>query len=241
MAKIEFYANISNIASTGNPTLINHSAGSGVGFYGAAYGISVPVGEYQDTTFVTNANGTAIDQYALNNTKYTSISGVTGFGGAVDNRKMPNYWAPLNIRFTHSEAVRVQNCKLRIFDRLDIAKQASGVTTKVYEVRHPNASSSTSGLVHRGISDVTAHAWKEFDPTEAMSDMLFTSSPGISGLNTSAGEIVPSTEASFTSWTTNQGAAHQSLRHDWYASLSASPDSIGSKTSYGLYFTCEYL
>jgi hypothetical protein len=238
MAEIKFYANIDGIASTGNPTLINHAAGSGIGFYGASYGISVPVGEYQDTTYVTNANGTATDEYALQNTKYVSVSGLDGVGGANANRKTPNYWAPLNIRFTHNEAVRVQNCKLRIFDRLDIENQASGVTTQIYEIRHPNASTSASGLAHRGIAN---HSWQTFDPEDNMFDMAFTSSPGASGLNTIAGETVPSGEGGFVSWVTAEGAAHESTRHDWYVALSASPDSIGSKTNYGLYFTCEYL
>ena len=154
------------------------------------------------------------------------------------NRNVPNYYAPLKISFIHDTAVRVQNCKLRIFDRNDIANMASGVVTKVYEVRHPNGSTSASGLAHRGISN---HGWVEFDPAEAMFDMILTSSPGLSGLNTSAGEVVPATEASFTSWITQLGAAHQSTRHDWFLMISASPDSIGSKTNYAAYFTCEYL
>lgn len=239
MAEIKFYANNVNAAWNTTPGLINHDAGSGLGFYGAGYGISVPVSEYQDSTWVTNQNGTATDQFQLGNTKYKSISGVSYNAGAdLVNRMMPNYNVPLNVRFTHSEAVRVQNCKLRIFDRANIANQASGVTTKVYEARHPNGSTSVSGLAHRGISN---HAWQEFDPEDDMFDMTFTSSPGVSGLNTTAGETVPSGEAGFTSWTTQEGAAHQSTRHDWYVALSASPDSIGSKTNYGLYFTCEYL
>ena len=239
MASIKFYANIAGIASTGDPTLINHGAGSGLGLFGAGYGISVPVSQYQDSTWVTNANGTASDQYQLNNTKYTSISGVSFNGGAeMPTRNVPNYYAPLKISFQHSSAVRVQNCKLRIFDRNDIGQMASGVVTQVYEVRHPNGSTSASGLAHRGIGN---HGWVEFDPTEQMFDMILTSSPGLSGLNTVAGEVVPATESAFTSWSTQLGAAHQSTQHDWYLMLSASPDSIGSKTNYAAYFTCEYL
>ncbi len=132
----------------------------------------------------------------------------------------------------------MQNCKLRIFDRNDITRQASGVTTMVYEVRHPNGSESASGLLHRGVA---THNWKEFDPTENMTDLDLTASPGVSGLNTSAGDPNPATQYAFTSWLTNEGAAHESTVHDWYVALSASPDTIGSKTQYGLYFTCEYI
>jgi len=239
MASIKFYANIAGIAATGDPTLINHGAGSGLGLFGAGYGISVPVGQWQESTWVTNANGTATDQYQLNNTKFTSVSGVSFNGGAeIQNWKVPNYYAPLKLSFVHDTAVRVQNCKLRIFDRNDITQPASGVTTKVYEVRHPNGSTSASGLAHRGINN---HSWVEYDAMGPMFDMILTSSPGLSGLNTVAGETVPANESGFISWNTQLGAALQSNKHDWYLMLSSSPDSIGSKTNYAAYFTCEYL
>jgi len=239
MASILFYANIVTAGPTDQPTLINNGAGSGLGLFGAGYGISVPVDAYQQSTWVTNANGTASDQYQLGNTMYTSISGMSYNGGSeIQNVNIPNYYAPLKISFQNDTAVRVQNCKLRIFDRNDINNMASGVVTQVYEVRHPNGSTSASGLAYRGI---TGHAWQEFDPVESMFDMILTSSPGVSGLNTSASEVLPSAQFGFTNWLTNSGAALQSTQHDWYIALSASPDSIGSKTNYALYFTCEYL
>ena len=112
----------------------------------------------------------------------------------------------------------------------------------MYEVRHPHPTegdnANLGALDHRGIA---THDWYEFDPTEAMTDMSITSSPGLSGLNTVAGETLASGDGIYLNWLTNEGAAHESIRHDWYLALSASPDSIGSKTDYGLYFTCEYL
>ena len=33
----------------------------------------------------------------------------------------------------------------------------------------------------------------------------------------------------------------QYTQHDWYVGISASPDSVGSKTLYGLYVELEYL
>ena len=45
-----------------------------------------------------------------------------------------------------------------------------------------------------------------------------------------------------TKTTTNTfGGTGLAQRHTWYAALSASPLSIGSKTSYGLYVSLEYL
>jgi hypothetical protein len=238
MADIKFYANI--IAVSGDGELINHSAGSGIGFYGSTHGVSVPVGSQQTTTYVTDSLG--VNQGSrLNNTAMATMgSGVTkgtisiNSATAVDLDKLPNYLCPLNIRFTHSEPVRVQNCKLRIFDRNNIANHASGVVTYVYEARHPATVQTVTNLSHRGRSETS---WYEFDPATSMSDMTFTPSPGASGKNTTVSDSSSPT----LGFSTTDGSSHQSSRHDWYLALSSEPVTIGSKTQYGLYFTAEYL
>jgi len=53
MAEIKFYG---NILANDADKLIAHTAGSGLGFFGSTFGISVPVGSQQLTTWVTNAN-----------------------------------------------------------------------------------------------------------------------------------------------------------------------------------------
>jgi len=261
MATITFHANghRTQYASAYNtdPSLIQHTQGSGIGFYGAGFGLSVPVLQYQDSSYVTNEDGTS-SGVKLNNTKYTSISGIQANGTSVvqETSGIPNWYAPLNIRFTHTDAVATQNCKIRIFDRSSIANHASGVTTKVLEIRHPhptegwkqgatNAAGSGS-LQHRGIAN---WGWFEFDPADGGTppDMTLTPSPGQSGLNTVDGDPLPSANIAgggadgYINWLTKEGASHQARRHDWYLALSASPQSIGSKTDYGLYFTLEYL
>ena len=237
MAEIKFYANIKD--QSGDGELINHAAGSGIGFYGNGFGISVPVGAKQTTTFVTNAIGTNQGPQ-LNNTAFVtsgnlSTKGTVSVNGlsAIDLDKLPNYLCPLNIRFTHTEPVRVQNCRLRIFDRNNINNHASGVVTYVYESRHPATVQSVANLSHRSRSETS---WYEFDPVDAMTDMPFTASPGASGKNTN-------TQDSNTSlgYISQEGVTHQSTRHDWYLALSSEPVTVGSKTQYGLYFTLEYL
>ena len=74
-----------------------------------------------------------------------------------------------------------------------------------------------------------------------MVDLTLTPGPSFSGLNTSADEALDDTVGIYTNWQSNSGEAVRSLRHDWYVALSASPESIGSKTDFGLYFTLEYL
>ncbi len=253
MAVITFHANNNNIypsSPSTPPDLIGHTSGSGLGFFGGGFGISVPVNSYQSSTYVTNANGTASGVRCSNlgfvdeapfNTSGVSIQGssTTGTSG------VPNIAAPLNIRFEHPEGVRVQNCKLRIFDRNDISNHASGVTTQVYEVRHPhpvegvNFGSDKGPLKHRGVPD--QHSWTQFADGFSMADMTLTPGPGPSGLNTSADEILATGDGTYTNWIAQSGESCRSTRHDWFVGLAASPDSIGSKTDFGLYFTLEYL
>tara|TARA_B100000497_G_scaffold110149_1_gene129367 strand:- start:654 stop:1388 length:735 start_codon:yes stop_codon:yes gene_type:complete len=244
MATITFHSN--NFA--GNALdLIDHNAGSGIGFFGDSIGLSVPITTYQNSTYVTNSNGTSTDGQKLSNTKYASTSGAFHNNSATESdlRAMPNYWAPLNVRFTHTDAVATQNAQMRIFNRSDIDVHATDVVTKVYEVRHPNpddghdTAGSTYALDHRGVDfGVSAHTWKEFDPADTMSALVCTSSPGVSGNN---GNSTDAGRTQGNNWTSTSGTALRSMQHDWYLALSASPVTIGSKTDFGLYFTLEYL
>lgn len=239
MAEIKFYANINGNSSSADGELINHSAGSGIGFYGSNFGVSVPIGTRQSTTFVTNSTG-ASQGSQLNNTKMVSSGDISTKGtvslngaSAIDLDKLPNYLCPLNIRFNHTEPVRVQNCKLRIFDRNNVANHASGVVTYVYEARHPSNLQSVVNLSHKGRSP---DSWYEFDSLDAMTDMPFTPSPGVSGTNSNTQDTNPN-----LGYLTQNGSLHESTRHDWYVALSSEPVTVGSKTQYGLYFSLEYL
>jgi len=250
MAEIKFYA---NLPGGNSQTLIDHTQNSGIGFYGSSFGVSVPIGQVQSTTFVTDANGVA-QGVPLNNTQYANDNDnrnqAPGKVIAADNgtsplslNNLPNYLCPLNVRFTHTESVRVQNCKLRIFDRTDINNHASGVVTYVYEARHPLVLTSAENLSHKAPGRAS-DTWVVFDPALAMADMAFTNSPGTSGLNTlSTDTSLDSYYAAngISSTAYKLGSAHRSLRHDWYVALSSEPITIGSKTQYGLYFSVEYL
>jgi hypothetical protein len=204
---------------------IYEMAGSGLGFYGSgSFGAAVRVGEFQDNTYITDSTG-AIQGPLVNNVKYVHpYSGLVSPGNALALNDIPNYLAPLNVRFTNDTPVKVQNAQLRIFDRSNINAPASGVTTYAAELVHPWNTSQPTGPLGSG-STTWSHLGGSggliggvtYDPPLAMK-----ASPGVSGLSPS-------------------GSATVSAQHDWYVALSASPDSVGSKLQYGLYFSCEYL
>ena len=189
--------------------------GSGIGFYGSNFGNSVEIGtnSYQQTTFLTDPNGVSNFGQINNITWVNTNSGlINSATSGVYLTQIPNYLATLNIRFTHSAPVRTQNAKVRIYDRSNINNPASGVTTKVATIVH-NAVAQTN----TGSGDST---WRTPAGSSVIVDLW--TSPGYSGLSPS-------------------GQSSMDIRHDWYLAISASPDSIGSKTLYGLYASLEYL
>jgi len=185
---------------------------SGLGFFGSSFGASVEVAQYQDTTWITNSTG-ATQGPQVNNIKWTHpSSGSINGAASVNLNQVPNYLATLNIRFSHDTAVRTQNAKVRIFDRSNINNPASGVTTKFAEIIHTETTQTATG------SGDTS--WLTPTGSSVIVDMV--SSPGLSGYSPN-------------------GPGTQDKTHDWFTAISASPDSVGSKTLYGLYFQVEYL
>ena len=205
MAAINFFA--------GENFVINDLSGSGLGFFGGGFGFSVEVGAWQDATFITSANGTSQGPQVDNIKFLNAGSGIINTAGSgIGLTSIPNYQGTLNIRFTHSSAVKTQNAKLRIYDRSNIINAASGVTTKVAELIHPDIIQNNNGS-----GDTT---WNTPAGSAVIMDLV--ASPGMSGQRPNGSET-------------------SADRHDWYTAISASPDSIGAKTLYGLYVELEYL
>lgn len=204
MAQIDFYAAGYNLN------------GSGLGFFGSGFGASVAVGSYQDTTYITNSTGTVQGQQ-VNNIKYQNTASgiVNSASSGIPLTSMSNDNATLNIRFTHSSAVKAENVRLRIYDRSNINNNPSGVTAKVAEIIHPYTVQTNVGS-----GDTT---WST--PMGSSSVVTLANSPTASGFLAGNG--------------TNSTAI--SVQHDWYIALSESPDSIGSKTLNGLYVSLEYI
>lgn len=211
MAEVNFYANPSS-------TEFNLKiSGSGLGFYGSSgFGGAVQVGDFNSHTYITDPNGVIQGAEAMNVKWLSSGSGILGqVSSGVALLNIPNYQSTLMIKFTNTTAVQVENAEVRIYDRSNIANPASGVTCKVCEIIHPSILQSETGS-----GDAT---WISAAGDDVV--VPLANSPGVSGLYAGDGSSSTRTD----------------LEHSWFLGISASPDSVGSKTQFGLYFSCEYL
>ena len=191
---------------------------SGIGFFGASFGTSVQVGQYQDSSYICASDGTS-EQAQLTNCKYDTVtSGVIVNGDvAVSPSAVAINSGTLNIRFTYDNAVKTHNCELRIFDRTTITNGATGVTTQVVQICNGGSGVSSSGTAEAPASHT---GW--IAPSGSGVTVALLSSAGSGGLSPT-------------------GVDTEDDRHDWYVGLSATPLSIGAKEAFGLYVQLEYL
>ncbi len=213
-AAIDFFVGLGGEASGVDIT------GSGIGFYGASFGSSVQVGQYQDTSFTTNSTGSVNGGQVDNNKYQGDVSGVSNNGGSVIHISgLPLESGTVNVRFTNGTAVKTQNGEARIFDRTLIDSGASGVTTQVAQlVNGGSGVEPTTGTAQTW--DSGEDGWQQL--AGSGTTMTLLNSPGSGGASVSGDDT-------------------QDTRHDWYLALSGSPDSTGSKTLYGLYIALEFL
>ena len=117
-----------------------------LGFFGSNFGFSIRVGEFNNTSFRTNSNGTT-NGGALPNTRFANVSGA--FVGseltATELLEIDNSEATLNILLTTDATIQTQNSKLRAFDRVDINANPSGVVIRAAEIAKDQALVRGSG------------------------------------------------------------------------------------------------
>ncbi len=145
------------------------------GFFGSAFGFSIRVGEFNNTSFRTNSNGTT-DGGALPNVRFANTSG--GFVGseltATELLEIDNTESTIKIILTTDAAIQTQNSKLRAFDRVDIDANPSGVIIRAAEVRKDQSIVRGSGdtnwtviagsgnvlsLADQTTADFVSHSW----------------------------------------------------------------------------------
>ena len=191
MAEIQFQLLKNN---NGTPS-VRTLSGSGLAFFGATAGSSVQIGNYQDTTYVSNGDGSSYTD-ASNNIKFqktaTYPSGKCTLeatpGSPYENglTGVRTFYGSLGIEFGHTSQVNIQNCQLRIYDRSNVNYPASGVSTKVGELVNFNGSTFDSQGADNGLgSDAQGSGdlwwWGEPWPSEyIVSDKhYYTNSVGV--------------------------------------------------------------
>lgn len=205
MAEITFWA--------GEGTNIANLSGSGLGFYSdSGFGYSVPVGVYNGRTFITDSTGTARGPEVDNN-KFAGVSTVIigQAGSGINLRQLPNYQSTLNVRFSHTSPVQVQNAKVYGYDRVSKNNNPSGVNLYAAQIIHPDVTQVMNGS--------GSASWTNLKGSGTLLNL--SASPGISGFSPNGPGTVDS-------------------RHDWFLSLSATPASVGAK-EFGLWMELEYL
>lgn len=118
---------------------------SGLGFFGSAFGQSVNVGSYQDTTYVTDSAGTE-QSISMGNVKWGHAN--SGYVGAtlLNLLAIPNTNATLRINFNHSSQVLIQNARIYITNRSSDTGQTDGVTCKVAEINKTGSTQVANGI-----------------------------------------------------------------------------------------------
>jgi len=212
-AAIDFFA------GQGGGTFVDLNS-SGLGFFGATFGTSVQVGQYQDSTFISASDGSAPAGPQATNCKFDASDGsgvLIDSDAAIVPSAVPINSGTLNIRFTFDTVVKTQNAEMRIFDRTTITNGATGVTTQVLQIVNGGSGVSTSGTATAPASHL---GW--IAPSGSGVKVALLSSAGSGGLSPSGTDTVDT-------------------RHDWYTCMSATPLSIGSKELFGMYVQLEYL
>jgi hypothetical protein len=197
MAIIDFQILGSNNAEPSLQTL----SGSGLGFFGATAGSSVQIGSYQDSTYVSNGDGSVTKDQTVN-VKYVadtypsgmcSVDELGAAFGPVGLSGVKSFQSTLGIRFGHTSAVKTQNAQLRIYDRTNINYPASGVNTKAAEIVNFNGSSyntqGTTGVSSNAVGSGDCFWWGEAWPSELVTTNYYQNSLGTrfyNGLETSA-------------------------------------------------------
>lgn len=184
-------------------TDINIGIGEALGFFGSdGFGNPLSLNEFNGRTFVTNNSGSVAFEECDNCRRISSsgvIIGQTGTGINLIN--LPNYLATINLRFTHPQAVLIQNVRLIAFDGTDITNAPTGLNVYGAEIIHTSRLQSATG-----VGDST---WTQMQGSGVQLNLV--DSPGTSGLSP-------------------LGPATTDTRHDWYCALSVTPTIPGDKT-----------
>lgn len=194
-------------------------AGSGSTLYGLS---TSGVGFYGNDGF-----GYAVTVGEYQGTTYITNSNGTNQGPACDNIKFTH----LNSGIYHTgvtEHLRgIPNAYATLAVRLTDSSSITTQNTRLYIYDRINKDNGPSGVTCK-IAELI-HPWSSPVPTGSGSTawvtgngssayLTLSNNPGLSGIMAGA-----------------------STQHDWYIAMTASPDSVGSKTQFGVWFQTEFI
>ncbi len=160
--------------------------GEALGFFGPdGFDDPLSLGEFNGRTFATTSSGVTPFEECDNCRRISSsgvVIGQTGTGINIIN--LPNYLATINLRFTHSQAVLIQNAQLIVTD--DAGDSPVGIDIYGSEIIHTSRLQSDTG-----IGDTS---WILMGGPSQQIDLV--SSPGTSGLS----PLGPSTQDTRHDW-----------------------------------------
>jgi hypothetical protein len=187
--------------------------GQSLGFFGQdGFGDPLSLSEYNGRTYVTSADGSTQYEECDNCRKISSSGVIVGqTGNGINIRNLPNYLSTVNIRFTHPQAVLVQNARLIAFNGTDQGVAPVGLNVYGAEIIHTSRLQSVTGT-----GDT---AWLLMLGSGVKLNLV--DSPGTSGISP-------------------LGPATTDTRHDWYVALSVTPTVPADKT-FSLRCDLEYI
>jgi len=132
MAEIKMYIGENDVAI---------GTGEALGFFGpAGFGDPLSIDEFNGRTFITDTDGSTEFVECDNCRKISSSDVVIGqTGDGIDIRNLPNYLSTVNLRFTHGQAVLVQNAQL-------IAIVPTGLSIFGAEIIHTSRLQTATGV-----------------------------------------------------------------------------------------------
>jgi len=137
---------------------------SGIGFFSSNFGLSVNVGSYQDTTYVSDSAG-SVQGIALGNIKWAHANSGYDNGTLLNLLAIPNTDATLNIRFTHTSSVTLANARVWLTDRNTTTGIPATVTSKVAQIVHTGVSQVANGLGNASWSTLGGTGYLSLTPS----------------------------------------------------------------------------
>lgn len=183
-------------------TDVKIDTGEALGFFGPdGFGDPLSLNEFNGRTFVTNISGSASYEECDNCRRLSSSTVVVGqIGTGINLQNLPNYLATVNLRFTHPQAVLVQNARLIASDNVDLTIAPVGLDVYGAEIIHTSRLQTDTGT-----GDTN---WTQMEGSGQQLNLI--DSPGTSGISP-------------------LGPATTDTRHDWYVALSVTPTVPGDK------------